>query len=670
MAEQYLSLEEAAQRLGLSPDALNRKRETGEINAVNQGGKWQFLASDVEAVADAQVLSGDLDTDADGSGTVLGSAAESGGGGGEEVVLEASDSSVLRAEEPGDEAGASRTHIGPASPSDSAVRIETGDSGAVLDGMLDGGGGGDMQTVLGSEGLKKGAGDKITLHTSDSGIQSGAVLEGMLDSPSDGDMQTSLGSANKPGGGSGKIQLETTSDSGVEDPGLVLEGDLENAGGGPGQTVLGSASGVHEEVQVSTSEEDVFDVPGGEGASKTMLGQPSKGSQSDVQVLVKGDTGGLNADEVQLTPGKGAAESDVRLVSSGGEPTDSDVKLSPGGHEETLSLGDHADLAIDDDSMSIDLGDTESAMADEATDDTVAPEMDQDEEDITLDIGGPPDEVMDEDEDLTLTAESGGSDITISSSQSGIGVGALGGDSGLSLEQPLDLADGGGSGVDLEADDDDDEFVLSSSGSDITRRPGESGIGIGAGESGIALASLADSGISLETPLDLGGSNTGVSGVSGVGVDDGDFLLTPVDEGDEDDSEDSGSQVIALDADAEGFDEAAATMLAPEEAQGTLLEPDYGAPAPAPAPAGRQPAAGPQRMPAGMVQVQQVPVDMSVPFSGLQVTALTFCLIFLILGGMLTYDLMTNMWAHTDFQSAHYTSAIMDWILDLIEPSR
>jgi hypothetical protein len=418
------------------------------------------------------------------------------------------------------------------------------------------------------------------------------------------------------------------------------------------------------------------------GASKTIIGMPAKSSESDIKVVVKDSPSA----EIQLTPSMHKpTDSGVRLVPAASEPADSDVKLSSKGRsaspEETISLGSAADLALDDDSMSIDLGDTSVKQGPdhgEETEDTTEGHvkagagLHDETEDVTLDLGGPG--AMEGDDDLILSSDAGGSDITISSSQSGLKPGGItAADSGLSLESPLQLAPSGsdgGSGVDLEADD-DDEFVLSSSGSDITRRPGESGIGIGAGESGIALATLADSGISLESPLDLGAgaSNLGASGITAGG----DFLLTPVDDGGEDDSSDSGSQVIALD-DAGELDDAAQTMLGPENEAGTLLEPEYAGAAPAraqaPAHGGRMPANVGAALQGGMapagMPMNFAPAPVALPFSGLQVTALTFCLIFLILGGMMSYDLMTNMWSW-EAKVSPYTSSIMEWIINLIE---
>ena len=114
---------------------------------------------------------------------------------------------------------------------------------------------------------------------------------------------------------------------------------------------------------------------------------------------------------------------------------------------------------------------------------------------------------------------------------------------------------------------DDDELVLGSgAGSDVTA---------GVGDSGISLGNPSDSGLSLEEPLELS-SGSGVESLElgedemldlddsmagGVDADD-DFMLTPVEDGLDEES-DSGSQVIALDS--EDFGESAVEMLTEED---------------------------------------------------------------------------------------------------------
>ena len=48
MAKKYLSLEEAAQELGISTEVLNKHREDGEIRGFADRGTWKFKMDDVE----------------------------------------------------------------------------------------------------------------------------------------------------------------------------------------------------------------------------------------------------------------------------------------------------------------------------------------------------------------------------------------------------------------------------------------------------------------------------------------------------------------------------------------------------------------------------------------------------------------------------------------------
>ena len=132
------------------------------------------------------------------------------------------------------------------------------------------------------------------------------------------------------------------------------------------------------------------------------------------------------------------------------------------------------------------------------------------------------------------------------------------GDSKPSAPKSRPCRGGGSSVIDLSKSPSDDELVLggiSGTGSDVTL----------GGDSGISLVDPSDSGLSLETPLNLGPvaeeslelgeddmltttQTVGKSSPAKVKADD-DFLLTPLDESA--DTEESGSQVIALDTEAE-----------------------------------------------------------------------------------------------------------------------
>jgi excisionase family DNA binding protein len=256
-------------------------------------------------------------------------------------------------------------------------------------------------------------------------------------------------------------------------------------------------------------------------------------------------------------------------------------------------------------------------------------------------------------------------------------------DSQIRLSDDNGKAEAAGSSLDLSNQGEsatDDDLVLggSGSGSDIT---------IG-GDSGISLVDPADSGLSLEDPLDLGGGEESLE----LGEDDmltlseeadteapttlktdDDFLLTPLEESGEEDAE-SGSQVIALDGEV-GTDDAA-TMIARQStpSMAAMLEEDLGA-VPGAGPLGAATAplgmpgfgptvpAGPgPAMPDAALAAQMMALP-EAPYSVWNVLSLALCAILLILGGMMSYDLLRNMWSWNAPYSVN--SSLMDWILGL-----
>ncbi len=225
----------------------------------------------------------------------------------------------------------------------------------------------------------------------------------------------------------------------------------------------------------------------------------------------------------------------------------------------------------------------------------------------------------------------------------------------------------------------DDELVLggSGSGSDIT---------IG-GDSGIQLVDPADSGLSLEEPLDLSVSSeeslelgedemislseeAGSEAVTKVKTDD-DFLLAPAQDTVEEDDE-SGSQVIALDA--EPSSDQAATMVgtASTASMVALLDEDLTAAGVSGVPL---PGAMDSPMLVGAMSATPIPaaaeptvveaVLPETPYSLLSVMGLVLCLVILVLGGMMVFDLMRTMWSwDSPYQ---LNSTLMDTVLGLFE---
>jgi len=288
-------------------------------------------------------------------------------------------------------------------------------------------------------------------------------------------------------------------------------------------------------------------------------------------------------------------------------------------------------------------------------------------------------------------------DSDIKLADSGVGLGAADQDDAaafeeldLTIEDDVELEDSqvsladeeapesgsGGSAIDLAEGFEDDDLVLggagSGSGSDVT---------IGQ-DSGISLVDPHDSGLSLDEPLELASDDDSLA----LGEDDmltlsedadtesptelktdDDFLLTPLEEGGDEEDSESGSQVIALD-DAMG-DEAAtmvgggmAAMLDEDitgvEAGLEAVAPLEAAPG-AVAPLGaQQPAAPGAPLTPGAAALPEA------PYGTLAMVGLSCCLVVLVLSGMMAYDLMRNMWSWSGPFSVN--SSLMDMILGLL----
>jgi len=298
------------------------------------------------------------------------------------------------------------------------------------------------------------------------------------------------------------------------------------------------------------------------------------------------------------------------------------------------------DESTDDAESDIQLADSEAAPAD---DESSVQLSDDDDSEFDLDLTIDEDIVM-EDSQFSLASEESGTDQA-----------------------------SGASDVDLASEGevlDDDDLVLgeaggSDSGSDITI----------AGDSGISLVDPNDSGLSLEKPVDLSGDSESLE----LGEDDmltlpeeghaeeedlsgdSEFLLTPMeDAGDEDD--DSGSQVIALDT--EEGDEAA-TMVGQPAAAFILDEEQQSLDAIGGVADVAAVGAGPSMTAGPVVGGRAEALLPEAPYGTLWTTMLTLCVGLLGLCGILSYDIMRNMWSW----SAEYTlnSTIMDTILSFIQ---
>jgi hypothetical protein len=203
--------------------------------------------------------------------------------------------------------------------------------------------------------------------------------------------------------------------------------------------------------------------------------------------------------------------------------------------------------------------------------------------------------------------------------------------------------------------DEDDELVLE----------GGSGIGHAAGDTGINLASPSDSGLNLEEePLDLAGSSVSSlelpededlldledlepeSEAAATAEADEDFQLAPS-SALQDDEEDSGSQVIALEdsaafgvpleGDLEGAEDVLGEEAQAEELTGALEDGD----------------AAPVTLPTVQLAAAQ-----DLPYSIWNVLSLLAIVVILSITGMLMTDLVRNMWTWNETFTA--STPVMD----------
>jgi len=218
----------------------------------------------------------------------------------------------------------------------------------------------------------------------------------------------------------------------------------------------------------------------------------------------------------------------------------------------------------------------------------------------------------------------------------------------------------------------DDDLVLggSSTGSDIS---------VG-GDSGISLVDLADSGLSLESPLnlssgeeslelgedDLLGMPSGVGAISGLKGED-DFQLTPMEDLSDGEDSESGSQVIALDTEGEG-DESATMVASSGTSVAAMLDEDLGAEPtlaamPSMAAATELGLASPEdALALGGFGASAAALP-EAPYSIWNIVSLVGISVLLILVGMMMYELLRNMWG---FEKPIKTAEFDTWLMDLV----
>jgi hypothetical protein len=226
-------------------------------------------------------------------------------------------------------------------------------------------------------------------------------------------------------------------------------------------------------------------------------------------------------------------------------------------------------------------------------------------------------------------------------------------DDDISLGDSAGLVDSG----ELSSDFEDSDLVLEDSDSSD-----ESVFELQGGDSGVSL-SASDSGISLDEPFNLGGSDIDdlelpedddiIALEESAGPDsatllqsDDNFDLTPLDDSGLDDS--SGSQVIALEDSGIYTDDSAPTMLGMEdsvdfdESAPVMLDDQYGA---------------------SMDPNATVAMVPEVPYTLMNILVLSATLFVVALGTVIAYDVLRNMWQP---EGSHLTDTIANMFIRMI----
>lgn len=309
MAKKYLSLDEAAAKLGVSQEALKKAREKGDLRGFADRGNWKFREEDLEEYGrqhtadsdpDVPVLAPDLELDFGGSDQSVFSGDDDIG---EQptIIRKAGDSNVLS-----EESDLNLFDVGDEGASDSSVRLmlddslmKPSDSSKIKGGkqVLS-----DSSNVIGK---KKSASDSSRILTDDDSSKDIPVSFG--DSSSEHDLE---------GGSSSDIPISFGDSS--QDLVLAIDDDDDDnsAHALPG---MGDSDS---DVRLAV---DYEDAKLSDSNSEINLGGAD--SDSDVRLLDKTQPMKLDFDsdsDVRLI--KTDSDSDVRMV---GDQSDSDVRLLP-----------------------------------------------------------------------------------------------------------------------------------------------------------------------------------------------------------------------------------------------------------------------------------------------------------------------------------------------------
>lgn len=505
--KKYLSLDEAAQQLGLRNDELNRLRERGEVRGFADRGTWKFKVEDIEELARSRQADSDPEVpmfmdDIPDSEEELELPAW--GTPESELVLDDESAMVLDDEDTSDDPTVIRKSHDPLNSSDSDVRL-------IFD-----------EPMI----VKPSQSPPIKPSDSDSDVRLVGNIMPELDSDSDVKLVNDLDSDSD-------VKLvgdDTINDISLsigEPPQLGSDSDVRLVAAGTESDVsltLGEPPklGSDSEIRVKPPEFDdaeianaIGDVPELGSDSEIRLGLPG----DDEEAILIGDAPGMDSDsDVRMDFSE---DDDAFTASLDGPPelsSDSDIQLSPPESDSDIKLispETHSDSDVKLLSPELDSdSDIQLVGADIGTEPDVqllAPDLGGDSDvklvnnlensDSDVQLLGPADS------SIALDFESDDEEaVSVFSEGSGI---ALGGDSAMVLADESGFSLEGASDSGIALTDDSDESITLDSGSQdsgISLSSGDSGISLSLGDSGISLEAVADSGISLEDSAEFGGT--------------------------------------------------------------------------------------------------------------------------------------------------------------------
>ena len=519
----YLSLEEAAQKLGIPTDKLVQLRSQGEIRGFRDGTSWKFPENEIERLADDLAAGGGSGLLADSD---IGLMNSSGG----DLLGQGSSGNVIGGDGGGDGAG-----------SDLEIGSESLESGS--------GGDSDVNLVA-----SEGEGSDVAIVASDSDLGGKIDIGGdPLEEVDSADLQLEEAPVLS-GGESGQLDIALDPKDGSTGP---VQGEGGEAGSGSGS---GSGS--------SGSEIRLDDISLDDGSDLSFT-DPSADEDSG-EVLIGGDEdSGMDVLGSDIDPSGIGSDVSGSQLSGGGA---SSLEMLGGQLEESAPAEDleqgskGADVLSELDLLSAEQegsglirGDSENLLGSSGLGSSVGADQIKESDLAGIDDAlGDDDELVIADDDDDLVISSAGSDISVAG-DSGINLMSPS-DSGLSLEsEPLDLAGSSISALDLGAE-------LSEGGSS------------GSGGSGGSDGSLVD--FQADEEFQLSPSSGGIdgdidSGSQVIEVEDSEAIAEPVDFGEAAFEEaepmgadafaaDGGEGVLAVDeGEAMALDESAPAQVAP-----------------------------------------------------------------------------------------------------------